>query len=141
MEGKVFSSPQSSHFLFVSNITQVLFPTLYLDLACKHSEDIEDRVVEKLPQEFSRTECRILGALSKLDEFLLDPQVCTRSGTVPGTFRNTNVENQEPNEDRSQDDPHPELGPPSISPVIQLIQTQTRLLTEATSGFLITTFF
>ena len=28
-----------------------------------------------------------------------------------GTFRNTNVEKKEPNEDRSQDDPHPEVGP------------------------------
>ena len=27
-----------------------------------------------------------------------------------GTFRNTNVENQETNETRSQDDPHPEVG-------------------------------
>ena len=53
-----------------------------------------------------------MGALSKLDEFFLNPQVRTRSGTVPGTFRNTNGENQEPNEDRFQDDPHPEVGPP-----------------------------
>ena len=33
------------------------------------------------------------------------------SGTFPGTFRNTNVEKLEPKEDRSQDDPHPEVGP------------------------------
>ena len=33
------------------------------------------------------------------------------SRTVPGTFWNTNVENQEPNEDRSQDNPLPEVGP------------------------------
>ena len=26
-------------------------------------------------------------------------------------FRNTSVENQEPNEDRSLEDPHPEVGP------------------------------
>ena len=32
------------------------------------------------------------------------------SGTVPGTFRNTNVENQGTNEDNSQSDPHPEAG-------------------------------
>ena len=75
------------------------------------SEEIEVKVTEKLSQEFSRTESRILGILSKLDEFLLSPQIRTHSGTVPGTFRNTNVENQEPNEDRSQDDPHPEVGP------------------------------
>ena len=75
------------------------------------SEEIESIVTKKLSQEFSRRESRILGALSKLDEFFLNPQIRTHSGTVPGTFRNTNVENQEPNEDRSQDDPHPEVGP------------------------------
>ena len=32
------------------------------------------------------------------------------SGTVPGTFRNTNVENQGTNEDDSQSGPHPEAG-------------------------------
>ena len=74
-------------------------------------EEIEGRVTKRLSQEFSRTDSRILGALSKLDEFLLNPQIRTHSGTVPGTFRNTNVENQEPNEDRSQDDPHPDVGP------------------------------
>ena len=75
------------------------------------SEGTEGRVVKKLSQEFSKTESRILGALSQLDEFLLNPQLRTRSGSVPGTFRNTKVENQEQNEDRSQDDPHPEAGP------------------------------
>ena len=39
------------------------------------SEDIEGRVTKKLSQEFSRTESSILGALSKLDEFLLNPQI------------------------------------------------------------------
>ena len=75
------------------------------------SEEIEGKVTKKLSQEFSRTESRILGALSKIDEFLLNSQIRTHSGTFPGTFRNTNVKNQEPNEDRSQDDPHPEVGP------------------------------
>ena len=72
------------------------------------SEEIEGRVSKKLSQEFSRTESRILGALSKLDEFLLNQQITTHSETVPGTFRNTNVENQGTNEDDSQSDPHPE---------------------------------
>ena len=76
------------------------------------SEEIEGRVTKTLFQEFSRTESQILGALSQLDEFLLNPQRPTHCGTVPGTFRNTNVENQEQNEDRSQDDPHPEVGHP-----------------------------
>ena len=73
-------------------------------------EEIESRFTEKLSQEFSRAESRILGALSKLDEFLLSPQITTHSETVPGTFRNTNVENQGTNEDDSQSDPHPEAG-------------------------------
>ena len=75
------------------------------------SEEMEGRVTKKLSQEFNRIESHFLGVLSKLDEFILNPHVRTRSGTVPGTFRNTNVENQEPNEDRSEDDPHPEVGP------------------------------
>ena len=68
------------------------------------SEEIEGRVTEKLSQEFSRTESRILGALSKLHEFLLNPQVRTCSGTVPVTSRNNDFENWEPTEDRSQND-------------------------------------
>ena len=74
------------------------------------SQEIESRVTEKLSQEYSRTESRILGALSKSDESLLKPQIRTHSGTVLGTFRNTNVENQGTNEDDSQSDPHPEAG-------------------------------
>ena len=73
------------------------------------SEEIEGRVTKKLSQEFSRTESRILGALCKLDEFFLNPQVWTFSGAVPGTFRNADVENQEPSGHRSQSDPHPEV--------------------------------
>ena len=74
------------------------------------SEEIEGRVSKKLSQEFSRTESRILGALSKLYEFLLNQQIRTHSETVPGTFWNTNVGNQGTNEDDSQSDPHPEAG-------------------------------
>ena len=50
-----------------------------------------------------------MGAPSKLDVFLLNPQVRTFSGVVPGKFRNTDVENQEPSKDRSQIEPHPEM--------------------------------
>ena len=74
------------------------------------SEEIEGRVTKKLSQELSRTKSRILGALSKLDEFLLNQQIRTHSGTVPEAFRNTNVDNQGTNEDDSQSDPHPEAG-------------------------------
>ena len=74
-------------------------------------EKIEVRVTKKVSQEFNRTEKRILCALPKLNEFLLNPQARTCLATVPGTSRNTNMENQESKEDRSQDDPHPEVGP------------------------------
>ena len=74
------------------------------------SEEIEGRISKKLSQEFSRTESCILGALSKLDEFLSNQQIQTHSETVPGTFRSTNAENQGTNEDNSQSDPHPEAG-------------------------------
>ena len=93
------------------------------------SEEIEGIFNKKLSQQFSRTDSRILGALSKQDDFILSPQIRMHSGTVPGTFRRTNVENQEPSEHRCQDDPHSEVGPPSFSPVIQLTQTQTRFFT------------
>ena len=49
-----------------------------------------------------------MGALSKLDEFILNPQVRTFSGTVPRTSRNNDLENREPTGDRSQSNPHPE---------------------------------
>ena len=74
------------------------------------SEEIEGRITKKLSQEFNRIESRISDALSKLDEFLSNQQIQTHSKTVPGTFRNTNMENQGTNEDDSQSDPHPEAG-------------------------------
>ena len=85
-------------------------PRINEEYIAQVSEEIEGRVTTKLSQEYSRTESRILGALSKLDEFLLNQQITTHSGTVPRTFWNTNVENQGTNEDDSQSDPHPEAG-------------------------------
>ena len=73
------------------------------------SKEIEGRVTKELSQELSRTESRILGALSKLDEFLLNPQVRTCSGTVRGTSRNNDFENWEPARDRFQNYPYPEV--------------------------------
>ena len=87
-----------------------LDPELTQDYISQVSEDIEGRVTKKLSKEFSRTESRILGALSKLDEFLLNLQVRTCSVAVPGTSRNNNSENWETTEDRSSDDPCPEVG-------------------------------
>ena len=86
-------------------------PRINEEYIAQVSEEIEGRVSKKLSQEYSRTESRILGALSKLDEFLLNQQIRTHSETVPGTFRNTNLESQGTNEDDSHSDPHPEVGP------------------------------
>ena len=85
-------------------------PRINEEYTTQVSEEIEGRVSKKLSQEFSRTESRTLGALSNLDEFLLNQQIRTHSETVPGTFRNRNVGNQGTNEDDSQSDPQPEAG-------------------------------
>ena len=87
----------------------ILDPELTQDYISQVSEEIEGRVTKKLSKEFSRTESRILGALSKLDEFLLNPQVRTCSVAVPETSRSSNLENQGTNEDRPSDDPGPEV--------------------------------
>ena len=85
-------------------------PSINEEYITQVSEEIEGRVTKKLSQELSRTESRILGALSKIDEFLSNQQIQTHSRTVPGTFWNTNVENQGTNKDDFQSDPHPEAG-------------------------------
>ena len=73
----------------------VLDPELTQKYISQVTEEIEGRVTRKLSKEFSKTELRILGALSKLDEFLLNPQVRTCSVAVQGTSRNANSENRE----------------------------------------------
>ena len=113
------------------------------------SEEIEGRVTKRLSKEFSRTENRILGALARLDDFLMNPLLPGYSGATPEPTRSVLRNNQGTNEDDSQNDPHPEAGlfhsqsarnagpeddrdrdPPHVNPVIQLTQTQTRLLTH-----------
>ena len=71
-------------------------------------EDIEGRFTEKLSQESSWTEFCFLGALYKLDEFLLKTQVRTNFWAVPRTPQNTDVEIMEKLGERSEIDPHPE---------------------------------
>ena len=93
-----------------SRAQNVLDPDLTQDYISQVAEETEGRVTKKLSKEFIKTESRILGALSKLDEFLLNPQVRTFSVAVPGTSRNTNLENWETTGDRSSDDPYPGLG-------------------------------
>ena len=72
------------------------------------SEEIEGRVTKKLSQEFSRTENRILGALARLDDFLMNPLLQGHSGNTPETSGNASKTNQGTNEDDPQSDPHPE---------------------------------
>ena len=79
------------------------------DYVTHFSEEIEGRLTNKLSQEFSRTKSRILGALSKLSECLLNTQAWVHSWLVPETSRNWNGVNQETIEDRSQNDPDPEV--------------------------------
>ena len=85
-----------------------LNPGLAEEYNTQVSEEIEGRVTKNLSQEFSWTESGIFGALSKLDECLLNPQVRTCSVAVPWTSRNNDSENREPTGDHSLGDPCPE---------------------------------
>ena len=87
----------------------ILDPELTQDYISQVSEEIEGSVTKKLSEEFNKTESRILCALSKLDEFLLNPQVRTCS-VVQGASRNANSENRETHADFSLNDPYPEVG-------------------------------
>ena len=80
------------------------------DYITRASEEIEGRITKKLSQEFSRTENRILGALARLDSFLMNSLLHGHSGTAPETSRNAFSTNQGTNEDESESDPHPEAG-------------------------------
>ena len=91
-----------------SQSQNTLDPGLAQECIFQVSEEIEGRVTKKLSKELSQTESRNLGALSKLDEFLLNPQVRTCSVAVPGRCRNNDSENREPTGDRSLGDPSPE---------------------------------
>ena len=87
-----------------SRAQNALDSELTQDYISEVSEEVESKVTKKLSKELSRTESRILGALSKLDEFLLNPQDRTCSVAVPGTSRNNNSENRETTGDRSSDE-------------------------------------
>ena len=88
----------------------VLGPELTQDYISQVSEEIEGRVTKKFTKEFNKTESRILGALSKLDEFLLNPQVRTCSVAAHGTSRNSNSESRETHGDCSSNDRCAEVG-------------------------------
>ena len=59
------------------------------DFTTQVSEEIEGKDIRKLTRETSKTESRILGALSWLDQFLLYPLIQSHSRTVPKASRNT----------------------------------------------------
>ena len=80
------------------------------DYITQVSEEIEGRVTKRLSKEFSRTNNRILGALARLDDFLMNPLLQGHSGTTPEASRNALSTSQGTNEDDSQNDPHPEAG-------------------------------
>ena len=80
------------------------------DYITEVSEEIEGRVTKMLPQEFSRTENRILRALARLDDFLMNPQLQGNSGSTLETSRNMFSISQGMNEDDSQSKPHPGAG-------------------------------
>ena len=92
-----------------SQSQKTLDPGMAEEYIAQVSEEIERRVTKKLSKEFSRTESRILGALFKLGEFLLNPQVRTCSIAVPGRSRNIKSENREPTGDRFLGDLCPEV--------------------------------
>ena len=94
-----------------SNLAQnASVPRSQGDCITQLSDEIEGRVTKKLSQEFTWTESIILGALSCLDNFLLNPLIQGYSGTAPKTSRNAYRINQGTNDDNSQSDPHPEAG-------------------------------
>ena len=80
------------------------------DYITQVSEEIEGRVTKRLSKEFSRTENRILGALARLDDFLMNPLLQGHSGATPEASRNPLSTSEGTNEDDSQHDPHPEAG-------------------------------
>ena len=80
------------------------------DFITQVSEEIEGGVTKKLSQEFSRTENRVLGALARLDDFLMNPLLQGHSGATPEAFWNALGTSQGTNEDDSQNDSHPEAG-------------------------------
>ena len=94
-----------------SNLAQnSIVPRSREDYITQVAEEIEGRVTKKLSQEVSRTENRILGALARLEDFLMNPLIQGHSGTAPDTSRNVFSMSQGTNEDDPQSNPHPEAG-------------------------------
>ena len=118
-----------------SRAQNILDPELTQDYISQVSEEIEGRVTKKLSKEFSKTESRILGALSKLDEFVLDPQVRTCFVAVPGTSWNGNSEKGRPLGIAPQTIPTPKWGTFLITLVILTAQRQKATFTAPNCFF------
>ena len=94
-----------------SNLAQKsIVPRSQEDYTSQVFEEIEGRVTKRLSKEFSRTENRILAALARLDDFLMNPLFQGHSGTTPETSRNAFSRNEGSKEDDPRGDPHPEAG-------------------------------
>ena len=63
-----------------------------------------------MSQHFSGTENRILGAVARLDDFLMNPLFQGHSGTAPESSRNVFSLSQGTNDDESQSNPDSEVG-------------------------------
>ena len=63
-------------------------PRLKKDYITQVSEEIDGKVTKRLSKEFSRTENSILGALARLEDFLMIPIIQGHSGTSPETSGN-----------------------------------------------------
>ena len=85
-------------------------PSSQEDYITQVCEKIEGRFTKRLSKEFSRTKNRILGALARFDDFLMNPLFQGHSGATPEASRNPLSTSQGTNEDDSQNDPHPEAG-------------------------------
>ena len=71
------------------------------DYITQVSGEIAGRLTKKLFWEYSRTENRILGALSVFDDFLMKALIQGHAGTTPETSWNVSGTNQGSNEDDS----------------------------------------
>ena len=72
-----------------NQLWNTIFPGIQEEYITQMSEEVERRLTKILSHELSRTESRILGALSKLDEFIQNPQLRVHSGSFPKTSPNS----------------------------------------------------
>ena len=71
---------------------------------------MREELPKSCPRNLAERKTVILGALARLDGFLMNPLLQGHSGNTPETSGNTFDTNQGTNEDDPQSDPHPEAG-------------------------------